>query len=249
MTFLPTLLGAGLSAAQGAFGKKQSQNQTSTSKTDKTYEQQQEQSSNQNRTFDENPLMSAAREALLPILGSEFNKAQKPVYGQAQQAGFMQSLNELAQTAMQRMTQGVAGSGGMRSGRFAGGTADIEKQRFGEASKFFANLPFQEEQARSGRVNNLLGLATNWLGQGPINETITGNASSTASGKESSTTTGNQTTSGNMGGGFGGAMGNLIGFGGGVLGDVVSGNGSRWGFGGTKRAGNTGGYDPDGNRG
>lgn len=228
---VPTLVGAGLSAAQGMFGSKQKQNQTSTSSTDKTYEQQQQQNSNQQRTFDENPLMAAAREALLPIIGSEFNKAQKPIYGQAQQASFMESLNELAQSAMQRMTQGVAGSGGLRSGRFAGGTADIEKQRFGDANKFFANLPFQEEQARSGRVNNLLGLATNWLGSGPINETITGNASSTASGKESSTTIGNQTTTGGQGGGLSGMASNLIGFGGGVLGDTMSGNGAKWGFG------------------
>jgi len=249
MQFVPMLLGAGLSAAQGAFGKKQKQEQSSTSKTDKTFEQQQEQNSNQQRTFEEDPMMAAAREALLPILGSEFNKAQKPVYGQAQQASFMESLNELAQSAMQRMTQGVAGSGGLRSGRFAGGTADIEKQRFGDANKFFANLPFEEEKARSGRVNNLLGLATQWLGQGPINETITGNASSTASGKESSTTTGNQTTTGSAGGGVGGAMSNLIGFGGGVLGDTLSGQGSRWGFGGSKKSGGFGGYDPDGNRG
>lgn len=232
-SMIPTLVGAGLSAAQGAFGKKQKQE--SNSKTDKTFEQQQEQNSNQERTFDENPMLAAAREALVPLLSSEFNKAQKPVFGQAQQAGFMQSLNELAQTAMQRMTQGVAGSGGLRSGRFAGGTADIEKQRFGDASKFFANLPFQEEQTRSGRVNNLLGLATQWLGSGPINETISGNASSNSSGKESSTTTGSQT--GSSGGGVGGAMSNLIGFGGGVLGDYQSGQGGKWGFGGNNKLG------------
>ena len=144
----------------------------------------------------------------------------------------MQSLNELAQSAMGRMTQGVAASGGLRSGRFAGGTSDIEKQRFGQASNFFAGLPAQEEQARSGRVNNLLNLATQWLGRGPINENITGNSNSTASGNEKSTTVGNQqsTTTGNQGGGWQGALGNTLGFGGGVLGDVIGGRGSQWGF-------------------
>jgi hypothetical protein len=235
------LIGAGLSAVQGLLGgNKQKQNQTSTNTTDKTFEQSQEQSSNQQRQFEENPLLTAAREALIPILGSEFNKAQKPVYGQAHQANFMNSLNELAQAAMQRMTQGVAGSGGMRSGRFAGGTQDIERQRMGDASKFFANLPMLEEQARSGKVNNLLGLASQWLGTGPVNETVTGQAQATSKGNEHSVSTGNQQTTGSTGGGASGALGNLIGFGGGVLGDFMSGQGSKWGFGGSNRPDNGG---------
>lgn len=240
-SFLPMLLGGVMSGVQGALGNKnkQEQNTTSTSTTDKSYEQQQNQSTNQQHTYDENPLLAAARDALLPILGSEFNKAQKPIYGQAQQAGFMQSLNELAQSAMQRMTQGVAGSGGLHSGRFAGGTQDIEKQRMGQASQFFANLPAQEEQARSTKVNNLLGLATNWLGRGPVNENISGTAESTAKGTEKSTTVGNQQTTGSSGadGGWRGGLGNLIGFGGGVLGDTISGQGSRWGIGNSRPPG------------
>lgn len=248
-TFLPMLLGAGLSAAQGALGgnkNKQEQNTTSTSSTDKSFEQSQNQATNQQRTFDENPMLAAARDALLPILGSEFNKAQKPIYGQAQQAGFMQSLNELAQSAMQRMTQGVAASGGLHSGRFAGGTQDIERQRMGQASQFFANLPMQEEQARSNKIKDLLGLATNWLGRGPINENITGTAESNTKGTEKSTTVGNQQSTATSGqnGGWGGALGNAIGFGGGVLGDVISGQGSRWGIGNSRPPGaNSGGWD------
>lgn len=229
-SFVPTLVGAGLSAAQGLFGSKQKQNQTSTNTTDKNYEQSQEQSSNQRREYDENPLLAAARDALVPILSSEFNKAQKPIYGQSHQASFMNSLNEMAQAAMQRMTQGVAGSGGLRSGRFAGGTQDIERQRMGEASKFFANLPMLEEQARTGRVNNLLGLASNWLGTGPVNETVTGQAQSNAKGNEHSVSVGNRQTTSSSGGGLAGMGQNLLGFGGGVLGDVMKGNGGQWGI-------------------
>ncbi len=231
MNFLPTLLGAGLSAAQGAFGSKKKDTQTSTNTTSRTAEQIAQQESEQQRTFNENPLFAQAREALIPLLGSEFNKAQKPIYGQDKQASFMEQLNELASAAMSRMTQGVAASGGLKSGRFAGGTADIEKARFGEASKFFQSLPAKEEEARSGRVNNLLGLATKWLGTGPIDETISGNASSNTKSNETSTSIGNQTNTQQGGGGLGGAASNLLGFAGGVLGDTMSGQGSKWGFG------------------
>ncbi len=235
--FIPMALGLGMSAVQGALGSKKKDTQTSTNTTSRTAEQIAQQESEQQRSFNENPMFAQAREALLPLFASEFNKAQKPIYGQDKQAGFMEQLNELASAAMQRMTQGVASSGGLKSGRFAGGTADIEKARFGEASKFFQGLPAKEEEARSGRTNNLLGLATKWLGLGPIDETISGNASSNTKTNETSVSSGNQTNTQQSGGGLGGALSNAIGFGGGVLGDSLSGQGSKWGFG---RGGNGG---------
>ncbi len=248
--FIPMALGLGMSAAQGFLGgnkPKQESSATSTNTTSRTAEQTSNQQSEQQRKFNENPLFGQAREALLPLFASELNKAQKPIYGQAQQAGFMQQLNELASSAMQRMTQGVAGSGGMRGGRFAGGTADIEKARFGEASKFFQGLPAQEEAARSGRVNNLMGLATKWLGMGPVDETVTGEANSNTKTNETSTSTGSQTgtqTQDDGQGGWRGMLRNGLGFGGGVLGDVLGGNGSRWGIGGRPGGGGFDQYDP-----
>jgi hypothetical protein len=78
------------------------------------------------------------------------------------------------------------------------GMTDIQMGKMGNAAQFFSQLPFQEEQARSQRVNTLLGMGTQWAGRAPISTVTTG--SSTRKGTEktqgTSNTTGNATEKG-----------------------------------------------------
>lgn len=230
------LVGAGISALGGLFGgSKPKQEQTSTQNSTANFNQSQSQeaSSDQRRTFDENPLFGGGREAIMRMLMNEFGKAQQPVYGNAQVSKFMADLNELTSAATGKLKNTLAGSGGLNNGRFAGGVAGLEANRLKEMSNFISQLPMINEQQRQKSTNSLLGLGAQWLGLGPVNETITGStkANSTTTGTENRTSTGNSTSTGNDGrGGWNGLLGGLADFGGGLLGDVIGGRGDRWGF-------------------
>lgn len=249
--FVAPLVGAGVSALGGLFGgnkQKQNQNQTQTSNSTFNQTQSQQGQSEQQRKFNENPMFMAGREQLMQVLANEFGRAQQPVYGAAQTTKFMSDLNDLTGAATSRLKTQLAGSGGLNNGRFAGGVADFERDRAGKAVDFLSQIPAMNEQARSDKTNNLMNLAAQWLGTGPVDESVTGstNMTSTTNGTENRTTTGNMNQTGDNGqGGWRGALGGLAGFGGGLLGDVVAGNGSRWGIG-SRPKGNQGWnqYDP-----
>lgn len=231
------LIGAGVSALGGLFGgskPKQEQQSTQTTSGTTTQQQSAEGSSEQQRQYNENPIYNQGREQLLKNLFAEITKAQQPVYGNAQAAKFMADLNELTGAATNKLKSTLAGSGGLNNGRFAGGVAGLEANRIKELSGFLSQLPLLNEQARQKQTNSLMGLGAQWLGLGPVDETVSGNtrSNSNATMTENRTTTGNTVSSGNDGrGGVGGLLSGLADFGGGLLGDVVGGNGSRWGFG------------------
>ncbi len=122
----------------------------------------------------ENPAFAAFREQLIPSVMGEIRKAGQPVYGEAQKAAFMNQLNDLAAASMQKLQSNLAGVGGLNSGRFGAGGANIELGKLGELSKFFSQLPVIEAQARSERMNPLLSLATGWAGRAPLSYKTTG---------------------------------------------------------------------------
>ena len=224
-----------MSLLSGLFGKKKAgseQTSTSTNTSNQNFNQTNTQNNEQLREIFENPMFAGAREMLLPMLFSEFQKANKPTYGPAQSAKFMSQLNDLTDAATNSLKQQVSSIGGSQSGRFAGGVGNIERAKIGEASNFFGQLPFMEEQARGAKMNNLMSLAMNWLGKAPTNEKVTSNTNATSTGTQSNVTTGAQTGTGNQsqGGGWSNALGGLLDFGGGILGDYVGGQGSRWGL-------------------
>ena len=130
------------------------------------------------------------REGLMSRYGNEMNKAQRPIYGDATKAGFLNNLNDLSSAAMDSMRANLSASGAGDSGRLAAGIGDIELGKFGQYSKFLSELPEKEELARRGQVNTLMGLGNQLAGLAPRSQRITGRTTGT------SKTTGSSKTSG-----------------------------------------------------
>lgn len=130
------------------------------------------------------------REGLMSQYGNEMNKAQRPIYGDATKAGFLNNLNDLSSAAMSSMRANLSASGAGDSGRLAAGIGDIELGKFGQYSKFLSELPEKEELARRGQVNTLMGLGGQLASLAPRSQRITGRTTG------SSKTTGTSKTSG-----------------------------------------------------
>lgn len=171
---MPAIIG-GLSGLFGNKGNKQNQQQQQSGNSSESNEGLSNLSSQQIKEIFENPLFAKAREGLLARLSQEFNRAERPVYGEAQQAKFMSKINDLAASGIDALKQQTAAAGGLQSGRYAGGLANIERAKLGEQVNFFSQLPFMEREQRDKRMDGLMGLAANWLGRAPQNEVITGN--------------------------------------------------------------------------
>ena len=108
----------------------------------------------------------------------------------------MSNLNSLANAATNHLKQTLGGVGALDSGRFALGQTGIESSRVGNAAGFFGQLPYQEEMARRSNTNNLLGLASNWLGKAPVSYQTGGTQNQTSQGSSTSNTQGTQTQQG-----------------------------------------------------
>ncbi len=210
---LPFALGAG-SAALSALGNKgtqQKQNQQTTG----TFDQSGESTSTENFTTNqlqnideynqviERPEDQAFRQGLGSLLGGEIRKAQRPIFGDAQKAAFLGDLNDLGRSAIKNLSSTLAGSGRLDSGEFTQGAENIELGRLGEASRFFSQLPFQEEQRRASQTQGLLGLGGQLASLAPRDQRRTGvttgitegtgtrNSTFTQKGNQSSNTIGN----------------------------------------------------------
>jgi hypothetical protein len=131
------------------------------------------------------------RSSLIPMMTQELNKAQEPVYGDAQKGQFMSGLNDLTNSSVKSLSSSLAARGISDSGAAAEGYSGIESQRLGKASDFYSQLPFQEAQARSAKVNSLLGMATGWTGSAPVDVQTTGSQTTNRTG--TTTTEGTET--------------------------------------------------------
>jgi hypothetical protein len=161
----------------------------------------------------------------------EYAKTQKPIFGQAEQASFMGNLNDVANTASESLKQSLARSGALNSGRYAGGLANIQQARMGQAASYFANLPLQEEMARRQSAQGLLGLGMNWAGKAPVDYQTLGNMTSNQSmtGTENKSMTGNTQETGPSW--WQGALGNLGGMAGNLGGKQTTAYGQEnWGW-------------------
>jgi hypothetical protein len=175
-SFIPGV-GPLVSGALGAIGgsgnqgsQKQSQNQT-------TKQTESFNSTNNIDMFDEaieDESFSQARTSLIPMLQQQMRKAQQPVYGDAQKASYLSNLNELADNAMTSLKGSLASSGRLDSGAFETGASDIAREKIGQASSFFSDLPFREKQAQADQLNPLMNLAAGWFGRAPISTKRTG---------------------------------------------------------------------------
>jgi hypothetical protein len=142
----------------------------------------------------EDPFASLFRYGLFGNLNKEISRAQTtPVFTDAHKAQFLNQLNDVSNLSMKSLSGNLARHGALNSGAFAQGASDIETNRFGQLANFYAGLPFQEEAARSTRVQPLFGIASSLAGHAPTSTLATGESSGT----RNATTTGASTTESN----------------------------------------------------
>ena len=110
---------------------------------------------------------------MLDTFGEELGRAQEPVFGEAQTAGFLNNLNDVSKSASDRIIQSLARRGALRSGSGDRALRDVELNRASQAGGFFADLPFKEREARQASVNPLLDLGFNFAGRGPTQSRTT----------------------------------------------------------------------------
>jgi len=207
-SFIPgvgPLAGAAIGAI-GSGGKQAGQTQN--------YTQNQTQNIDQTQNVDqfneaiENPAFAGLREGLGSMFKQELNRANNPVYGDAQKAKHLSDLNDLASSSISSIKANLGARGGLDSGAFSEAVSGVERDRMGKATDFFSQLPFLEEQQRQQRVGGLLGMGMNWVGRAPISQKTTG--TNTTKGTNTSTGTTNGTMTQN-GPGFLGAFTNNLG--------------------------------------
>lgn len=207
--FVPSLIAGGIGAATGALSGRgnqgrqtvnQTQNQTgqqtSTGQTRGSSTQRGQQRIDQTTQAFETPEMAAFRLQQQRRFQDQFSRAGQPIYGEAQKAGFLSNLNDLAASAGENLKQNLASSGGLDSGRAATGFQNIEMGRSGQAGQFFGNLPFLEQQAQGQRFNDLSGLANNFLATGPRGQRTTGITDFDQTGENVQDTTGQVNSTG-----------------------------------------------------
>lgn len=159
------------------------------------------------------PGVAQLNQGILNQIPGLINKANAPVYGQAQQAGFISNLNDLANSATQHLNSQLASRGQLLSGVAEQGQQGIEQQRLGAATNFYENLPFMERQAN---LQNLAGALTTGMN---ISSAMPRGQSSSGTGTESGS--GTQTTTQSPG------LGQLVGgLAGAALGGVTGGLGA-----------------------
>lgn len=231
----PALIGGGMSLVQGLLGGgKNKSNQSATQNIDKTTTNHstQQQQFDQGTQYDEDPLMQLGRLMLMGQYGNAFSKASEPLYGNEAKASILHNTNELTSSAINKLKQTMAGAGGFNSGAHEAGAADIFRGGNATAIQALMQLPMLNKKAYNESMNPLLGMASSWLGRAPVNSrsfgTANGTTDSTSTEKGTVANTGMGTAQGPSG--WGAGLGNLLGFGGGVLGDYLGGQGGKWGL-------------------
>lgn len=115
--------------------------------------------------------------------------AAQPVFGQAQQASYLQNLNDLANQSTAKLSSTLASKGISNSGAMAQGATDIQTQRLASESGFLSQLPFQETQAHLANEEGALGAGLAAAKSVPYGQTATGTSSGLSNSNSNSTTT------------------------------------------------------------
>ena len=131
------------------------------------------QQSKMTQTQTESPETSKFRNGLFDTITGQIKDAQQPIYGDAQKAGYLSNLNDLANSSMKSLQGNLARVGGLGSGRHYSGLSDIAVNRDKSAAGFFSQLPFMEAQAQSARLDPLLQVGAGLAGRSPISQTST----------------------------------------------------------------------------
>ncbi len=188
-------------------------------------------STNQFNEAIEDPQFAAFRQALIPMMLGMVNKASEPVYTDSKIASTLADINK--QFSKEDINPAMAGRGLLGSGWNDQARQDVDTARATQASQFFTQLPFLEQQAQQQNMGNALGLATGWAGKAPVSNRLTGTTSQT--GNEDFSQNGQTTQTNPNGPGFMSGFANSLG---GFLGrmpakpgvkDVGPGSAGYWG--------------------
>lgn len=156
-------------------------------------------------------------------------QASKPVYGDAQKAGYTQNLNDLANQSQAKINSQLASQGISDSGAASAAATQVQTGRIGQLSNFYAQLPFQEQQAEQTNMKSAIGASLAATTAAP-----TGQASGSTSSSNSSTDS-NSTTDTQSNPGISGLVSSLAGLAAGGLmggfGSLASGGSFGQGFG------------------
>lgn len=125
------------------------------------------------RREEELGILGPFREQLIGAFGEELEAARQPVFGEAQQAQFLSQLNELTSSSMDEILSQFARRGATGP-QLGAALQDVQLGRAAQAGQFFAQLPFQEAQARFARTTPLLQSGLGFVGRGPTQVTQTG---------------------------------------------------------------------------
>lgn len=150
-------------------------------------------SGQQTVTPNEDPLFTMFRQSVLPAIASQYADAQKDVYGDAQKAGAVNDANNIYNAQEQNLANSAARRGVLNSGAYSSGANALAQGRASGITSFFNQIPFLNSQAKFGRTQDLLGLATNFLGKSPLGQTTTSNQSSNQNATGNTSSTGNTT--------------------------------------------------------
>lgn len=114
------------------------------------------------------------RKSLVGPYQSYLNNAQKPVYGQAQNAQFLNQSNNLTNSSMNNLASTLATrTGSLNSGAFSKGASDILMNRQSNVSNYNMMTPLLNQQAVMQNMTAALGLGTGWAGKAPLGSTTT----------------------------------------------------------------------------
>lgn len=228
-------LGGALAGAAGGSGMQGKQTSEQNSEFNQTESGQQTSKQDQTGQYQnvqqniEDPMQGLFRAGVMGQFGDALSRAREPVYGDAEKAGFLNDLNDLAGGAISGLKQNLAGRGALDSGMLNAGAEGIQKQRLSDAVKYFSQIPAMNRQYADQQENGLLGLGLNFAGRAPI-QTIqsgtnqqqqTGESNYSSEKSGTSKTTGQQET---FGPSFGsGLLNNLGGLGGALFGNGLAG--------------------------
>jgi hypothetical protein len=162
-------LGGDALSAYGSSGKQGSTESNQTSNFTNTY-------GGSNETT-QDPLTTLFRNNLYGQFNQEIANANKPIYGDAQKAGYLSNLNDLSKTSIDSLRRSLSKSGRLDSGALDQGLSDIETSKFGQYSGFLGQLPFMESQARSQRMLPLLQGAGAFAATAPTSSRFSGTQS------------------------------------------------------------------------
>lgn len=157
---ITSAIGAGASLLGGVLGglfpQKTTTTSTNTSNTN---------SSNNSLTT---PVEQQWQADLQKSLGGQYqnfiNQSAKPVYGQAQEAQQLNTLNSLANNSMNQIQSTFASKGIGNSGAIANALSGINQNRNTNAANYFASIPALNQAAYQSQVGGALNSAAGWIG-------------------------------------------------------------------------------------